>query len=789
MDRRLTTLMLTVLPLVMVGCEDENAISGKAMSDDAVLRGDSASAVDGSHVSDTSSSPDQMILDFSTVDSTLVGDAGGSAVDGSHVGDTASSQDQMVQDFSTVDSTVVRDAGHDLSSSDAHPADARTIQADAACQPRPEVCNEIDDDCDGRSDERPIDANIACQTGRVGQCAAGVSVCESGILLCPLNIQPQEERCDARDNDCDGLTDEHVAGLEQACDTDLPGVCSAGVRSCVAGQIACVPNGVAANETCDTVDEDCDGLVDEDAQGSDENCDPGWARQDCPRQATTQCRNGQMVCEPDAQPADPCNGQDDDCDGRIGEDILGMPCQAQGLGRCQLGSLVCEPGGQVCSPFAEPECEQENNDDDDCDGRIDEMAERFCGPPEMQLTRFCLEDNNQFIGLDMYVDERGEIYVSKGSLVQGHLYFSHVHRDGTQTRTRIQSRIAIFPNRPLSDSDLIMFQGRPHVCFQNARLGGLYVSQRDANDQWTSLQVSEANDAGTECALGIHNGLLVMAYRQAGQLWFTQRMNDGNWQSRVVDAPDGAQVGAELDLMIDDNVPYISHRDETGGRFRLTFLSEQGWQTHVGPASANGLGTGTGFRPILARVADQILVLYGNVPLTPDVSSDGNFFVSQTSVPPSGQFRTEQLDAEGHGGGQALFAYGSGYLAIGRYRLRSALGFREDGLNLYKLTETSTVRVLESHSAADRRRTFTRLSMQPDPFGLPIIAFADEGGAFGDDGFGRVCFYRPSDLDQDHVPDVIELEQGTNPDIADTDGDGRSDGEEILIDFTDPLAP
>ena len=79
--------------------------------------------------------------------------------------------------------------------------------------------------------------------------------------------------------------------------------------------------------------------------------------------------------------------------------------------------------------------------------------------------------------------------------------------------------------------------------------------------------------------------------------------------------------------------------------------------------------------------------------------------------------------------------------------------------------------------------------MQSDPFGLPIIAFADEGGAFGDDGFGRVCFYRPNDLDQDHVPDVIELEQGTNPDVADTDGDGRSDGEEILIDFTDPLAP
>ena len=75
-----------------------------------------------------------------------------------------------------------------------------------------------------------------------------------------------------------------------------------------------------------------------------------------------------------------------------------------------------------------------------------------------------------------------------------------------------------------------------------------------------------------------------------------------------------------------------------------------------------------------------------------------------------------------------------------------------------------------------------------DPFGLPIIGFADEGSRFGgDNGFGRVCFYRPNDADADHVPDVIEDELGTDPDRSDTDGDGRTDGEEILIDGTDPL--
>ena len=51
----------------------------------------------------------------------------------------------------------------------------------------------------------------------------------------------------------------------------------------------------------------------------------------------------------------------------------------------------------------------------------------------------------------------------------------------------------------------------------------------------------------------------------------------------------------------------------------------------------------------------------------------------------------------------------------------------------------------------------------------------------------RVCFYRPIDSDNDRVPDYEENARGTNPDVADSDGDGRSDGEEILIDGTDPL--
>ena len=51
-----------------------------------------------------------------------------------------------------------------------------------------------------------------------------------------------------------------------------------------------------------------------------------------------------------------------------------------------------------------------------------------------------------------------------------------------------------------------------------------------------------------------------------------------------------------------------------------------------------------------------------------------------------------------------------------------------------------------------------------------------------------VCYYRPEDSDADRLPDFVEETLTTNPQEPDTDGDGRTDGEEVLIDGTDPLS-
>ncbi|GEM_PF-4563516 len=45
----------------------------------------------------------------------------------------------------------------------------------------------------------------------------------------------------------------------------------------------------------------------------------------------------------------------------------------------------------------------------------------------------------------------------------------------------------------------------------------------------------------------------------------------------------------------------------------------------------------------------------------------------------------------------------------------------------------------------------------------------------------------PLDTDNDGVTDAVEIELGTNPNLADTDGDGLTDNEEVNIYNTDPL--
>src|SRR5699024_2302617 len=87
-----------------------------------------------------------------------------------------------------------------------------------------------------------------------------------------------KEICDGLDNNCDGLIDVNIEGMGDACDTSLEGVCAVGRRTCADGQEICQPNVQPGEqqEICDGLDNDCDGFVDEAANDPDAPLDSNF---------------------------------------------------------------------------------------------------------------------------------------------------------------------------------------------------------------------------------------------------------------------------------------------------------------------------------------------------------------------------------------------------------------------------------------------------------------------------------------------------------------------------------